>query len=238
MKRLILITNIIALVLIPKLLLASSLEFVDYPTVVYPDEKINVTVKWDGIPDNTGLMLRVQFENWATEEPFCFYKDVLNFTPNGSTTLTLEIPKDIKMAAGCRYVAAFISKEKTWEETYLMVPTRNEVSLGAFLEITSYPKKVMRGEVAQVGLKWTKIPLSKDYKLILQLENWDVSPSILVTMEIPDIKEDGTATGLISVPLELASADKCRFVAAFISRKKGWEDTYCVFKTPKDVTIN
>lgn len=217
---------------------AATIEFVDYPTIVYPGEKAVVTIQWKELPQDSNYFIKVQLENWDIKQGFFIDKDITAFPPNGTTEIVLEIPKEMQRYAGCRFVAAVLSKSKMWAEILAMAETKKEITVGAFLEIKSYPKSIMRGDLVEINLEWNKIPKSSDYKLVVQLENWDVSPSILITTELEDFQSEGEAAVLLTVPKELSQAANCRFTAAFISKIKGRDDTFCIFRTPKDVTLN
>lgn len=217
---------------------AATIEIVNYPTIVYPGEKTDIEIKWFELTPDPNYFIKIQLENWDAKPGFFIGYDIPTFTSNGTTVVTLDIPKEFQATAGCRFVAAVLSKTKFWSDIQAMTATKKEITVGAFLKIESYPKIVLRGELAQINLGWNKIPKSGNYKLVVQLENWDVTPSILVTSELEDFESEGNATVLVSVPKELSQASNCRFTAAFISKIKGWDDTFCVFKSTKDVSIN
>lgn len=216
---------------------AGSVKIADYPTMVRPGEVAEVEVIWDDIPVNKGYMLRVQLENWDVDPGICVVKDVTEFLTRGRSKISLPIPNDIKAVKGARFVAAFISQVKNWDDALCTTFTKKDVTIKALLEILDYPKLVFRGDVVQVKVRWEGIPIDKDYLLHVQLENWDVEPGIVVIGEIDDFQSEGDTTVSLRIPTELDTATGCRFVAAFISRLRGWEDTFYVTFTDKDAEI-
>ncbi|MEW5693853.1 MAG: discoidin domain-containing protein, partial [Candidatus Hydrogenedentota bacterium] len=151
----------------------------------------------------------------------------------------------------CQYLKINFKKRKTewgnslWE-TYLFGQTsqtqsyKTEIekdrSIKPILLILNYPKKIKAGSKIGVEVKWNNAPSQSDYKLLLQLENWDIKPGICFTKDIFSFESNGKQIFTLDIPLNI-QAEKCRILAAFISKEKAWEDVYYMTATIKDVNI-
>ena len=105
------------------------------------------------------------------------------------------------------------------------------------LEISMYPREVGAGTDISVDVEWSNAPSDKDYKLIVQFENWDLSPGVCHVVTVDKFSERGKRTVKVNVPNNTPKIEGYRFVAAFISRSKNWDDTKMVITTEKDVEV-
>jgi len=218
-----------------------SVKVINYPNFVKAGGSADIEVAWDEIPVDKGYKLRVQLENWDVTPGICIIKDVTEFTTKGTAAVSLKIPGDIRATKGLRFVVAFISASQEWKDMLCKTSTKKDVTVKGLLEISSYPKAIIQGEAAKVEVKLENLPkdLSTNYKLLVQLENWDVSPGIVVTGDVDSFESNGTSVVSLDVPADLTvdPVSGCRFVAAFVSRAKGWDDVFYMVTTDKDVAI-
>lgn len=105
------------------------------------------------------------------------------------------------------------------------------------LEISSYPKKIQAGSQAEVEVEWTEAPSNKDYKLVVQLENWDLKPGVCQSINVEGFEPKGKKIVKISVPSDAPRIEGYRLVAAFMSKTKNWDDTKMVVSTPKEIEV-
>lgn len=112
-----------------------------------------------------------------------------------------------------------------------------EDSFAASLTISDYPKQIQPGEVVKFKVSWSDVPVGKDYKLIAQLENKDVEPPIFIIKEILNFKSSDTIYVTLDIPKTITLGSGYKFLAAFISKKKGWDGTLIASSTFKDVEI-
>ena len=219
------------------------INIVDYPQEVMAGEDAQLTLKWSDIPENSKYVLVVQLENWDIKPAVFVRKDIDSYKAQDTKKVTLEIPPGITLnpiKEGFRFVAAFLSGEKDWEETLCVTSTPKDVSLKSKVNIIGFPAVVFPGEKAKVRASWHDIPTDAGYILIVQFENWDAKPPIVNYIEISDFKSSGSRTVEVEIPDEAKSSSFIsgyRFVAAFISAEKGWEDLFAADATSKVISI-
>lgn len=105
------------------------------------------------------------------------------------------------------------------------------------LEFNSYPKQVKAGSTVQVEVEWTRAPSDADYKLLVQLENWDLKPGVCEVVSVDKYEPKGKKVIQVKIPDNAPKVDGYRFVAAFINKMKQWNDAPLVIMTPKDVEV-
>jgi len=217
---------------------AQSITIEDYPCTVEAGKDAKVKVAWDNLCAD-GYKIVVQLENWDTNPPVLIMEEITEFMSCGYSQVSLYVPSDIPGVEGCKFVAACLSRQEEWEEVEAFFSTPQDVSILSEYSfvILDYPKVVKRGEAAHVKVAWNNIPAAGRYKVILQLENWDVEPNILIVEEIKDYKRQDKKEFSIEIPRNIFAAENCRFVLALISNTQGWEDCEAVAATPKDVTV-
>ncbi len=217
----------------------ASVTIIDYPAVVTPCGLAEIKVAWDGVDIDKGYILRLQLENWDIDPGICITKDITEFSTRGTSTISLEIPSDIRPAEELRFIVTFISGTGGWDDVLCMTATSKDVSIKGLLEILDYPKLIFRGESAQVKVEWRGLPegMSKDYRLLVQLENWDIEPGVVITQEIKEFESEGDHVVSLDIPEGLNPVSSCSFVAAFLSRSRGWDDVFYIVRTDKDVEI-
>lgn len=219
------------------------INIVDYPKEVIAGESAQVTLKWNDIPESSKYILIVQLENWDIKPAVFIRRDITSYKTQDEKELTLKIPTGITLnpvKEGFRFVAAFLSREKDWEETLCVTATPKDVSLKSKVNIIGFPAIVFPGEKTKVRVSWHDIPTDAGYILIVQFENWDAKPPIVNYTKISDFKSSGSRTVEVKIPDEAKSSSFIsgyRFVAAFISNEKGWEDLFAADATSKIVTI-
>ena len=104
-----------------------TLRFVEYPSVVRPGESVFVTVEWNNAPPAAEYDLVVQIENLDMLPPVFKASLVENYPASGKKTVIVIIPEDIPRFEGYRFVAAFISKTKGWDDMYAVTNTARNV---------------------------------------------------------------------------------------------------------------
>ena len=238
MKKLLTCLFAVAVALCVSSSYALELSIDKYPTTVESGESADVLVSWKDAPSDKDYKLIVQLENWDTKPGICVVTEKTSFKANGKAVVSLDVPGNTPAASGCRFLAAFLSKTEGWDDALSPVAdTEKDVAVGSMLKITDYPKKVTPGTSAMVKLSWKKIPTKGDYKLIVQLENWDVKPGICYVSETSSFKGKETRVVSIPVPANAKNVQDCRFVAAFVSTTSGWDDVFAMARSDKDVAV-
>ncbi|MDP8217426.1 MAG: hypothetical protein P9M03_01740 [Candidatus Theseobacter exili] len=217
---------------------AMDLSIDKYPTTVESGESADILVSWKDAPSDKEFKLIVQLENWDVKPGICVVTEKTEFRTNGKAVISLDIPGNTPAAADCRFLVAFLSKTEGWDNALApVVSTEKDVMVGSMLRIEDYPKVVKAGTNAMVKLSWKKIPTKGDYKLIVQLENWDVKPGICYVTDLNSFKARESRTITVPVPANAKGVKECRFVAAFISTTTGWDDVFAMGRSNKEVTI-
>ena len=118
----------------------------------------------------------------------------------------------------------------------LVITLTNSIIYAASIYIESYDEECVIGKTAKVEVSWTDI-LPDGYKIILQLENWDVQPAVLLMTSLTEFESSGSRIFKIDIPEDAQSVEDCRFVAAVLSETSDWADVQCVSDTLKNVNI-
>lgn len=217
----------------------AEVTVLEHPTKVSAGETIKVKVSWKNVPTNKDYILRTQLEDWGTKPPVCIFKDTPITTTNGETVVTLAIPKVVAPTDTARFLAAFISKTKDWSDTLVSSGTESNIILSSDFkfEILDFPTSVTKGSTVKVKVLWKGIMAGKDYKLIVQLENWKATPGFAYVATIEDVKSSDERTVDIHIPLNATPAKNCRWLAAFISKTKEWGDAFAVVSTKEEIEV-
>ena len=210
----------------------------DYPKVVEAGKTADVVIAWNNVPVKKGFVLRLQLENWDVQPGICVVEDVESYSSTGSIVLSLKVPENVNGASGCRFIAAFLSKSEGWDNALTVASSEKDVTIESLLMVKNYSRQVIAGENASVTLSWRDIPVDGEYKLVVQLENWDVKPGVCEVKTIDNFKQQEKKVIEVPVSKSIRSVENCRFVAAFISKRKAWDDVYALAATDKDVSIN
>jgi len=226
---------------ISNLVLAADPEVkvLEYPAKAFAGETIKVKVSWNNVPTNKDYVLRTQLEDWEAKPPVCVFKDTSVATANGETVVTLTIPKVIAATNKAKFVAAFISKTKDWSDTLVSNGAENNIILSSDFkfEMVDFPASVTKGSTAKVKVAWKGVTAGKDYKLIVQLENWKAAPGFAYVTTIGDFKTSEEKVVDIQIPSNAAPAKNCRWLAAFISKTKEWGDVFAVVSTKEEIEV-
>lgn len=217
----------------------AEVKVLEYPTKVSAGETIKVKVGWKNVPTNKDYILRTQLEDWEAKPPVCVVKDTSITMINGETIVTLAIPKVVGMTNTAKFVAAFISKTKNWDDVLVSTGTENNVALASDFkfEIVDFPASVTKGSTAKVKVSWKGITAGKDYKLIVQLENWKAAPGFAYVTTIGDFKTSDEKVVDIQIPSDAIPTKNCRWLAAFISKTKDWGDVFAVVSTKEEIEV-
>jgi hypothetical protein len=216
---------------------AASVVIDKYPTSVRAGDKVDVQITWSGVPKDKDYVLRVQLENWDVNPGICVFKDLEKFGESGTEVITLDVPKNTTKGSGCRILAAFLSKSAEWDDVLVVAESQKNINVGSLLAIQDYPKEIQAGQDVTVDVAWEGVPTNENYKLVVQLENWDVKPGIVYLKEVTSFKAKDNQKVTISVPANARGANGCRLIAAFISQTEGWNKVFSIDRTEKDVTI-
>lgn len=221
--------------------MAQSIAVTNYPTSVNIGKNIDLSLTWKDIPLDKGYKMIVQLENWDNPNTQILAVEEIPFEKStDSATISLKIPSNTNIGDikdGFRFIAAVISKEKNWEDTLVSNGTKRDVVVEPILAIKSYPKTVEAGKPAEVEIAWNGAPDKETYKILVQLENWDVKPGIVISKDLTEFEPNGTAKVALDVPLDSKLVKGCRFLVTFLSKTKAWDDVYTLTTTPKDVEI-
>ena len=107
----------------------------------------------------------------------------------------------------------------------------------ASVSIDKYPTSIKAGDSVDVVVRWSDVPTDKGYVLRIQLENWDVSPGVLIMKDIETFSESGAKVITMDIPKKTPKASGCRILAVFLSKIDEWDDVLVVAETPKDISI-
>ncbi len=220
---------------------AASVAITDYPKSFNLGSEVEVGVTWKDIPLDKDYKFVIQLENWDNMADSIVSLQEIPFTKaTDSLTAKINIPSKPNLGGvynGYRFIAAFISKQKGWDDTLCLSISKKDVELLPLISIVDYSKLANVGGKATAKIKWTNGPSKADYKLIVQLENWDINPGLCLFEAIEDFETSGEREITIAIPQDGRKVSGCRFLAAFISKTKEWDDTYTSVSTPKDVNI-
>ena len=104
-------------------------------------------------------------------------------------------------------------------------------------EITEYPKTVNKNSTVKIKVAWNDLKAVSDYKMIVQLENWDLQPGLSYVATLDNVDPQGEQAFDIKIPADAPITGGCRFVAALISKTAEWKDVFIAVNTPKEVEI-
>lgn len=108
----------------------------------------------------------------------------------------------------------------------------------AGVRLVRYPRIVCSGETINVKVSWAGVPLSKDYVVRAQLEDWQTNPPLCIFNDVPITRQGGEATISLAIPATLGETKKARFMAVVLSKSKNWSDTFAVAETEKNIRIS
>lgn len=216
-----------------------EVKVLEYPTKVSAGETVKVKVSWKNIILTKDYILRTQLEDWEAKPPVCAIKDTPISMGNGETVVTIVIPKNAGGTNSAKFVAAFISKTKDWGDTLVSNGTDSNivVSSNFKFEIADFPNSVTKNSTAKVKIVWSGVTVGKDYKLIVQLENWKAAPGFAYVATIGDFKASEERVVDVQIPSDAAPAKNCRWLAAFISKTKDWGDVFAVVSTKEEIEV-
>jgi hypothetical protein len=184
--------------------------------------------------------MRVQLQDSEVVPPVFVFNDFEVDKSGGQMEIPLKIPFTVTASKSAKFVAAFISKAKAWDDVLVTTYTGSIVEIASDFKFTldKYPRLICRGETVKVKVSWKGIRAARnDYKLIVQLENWQLKPGFAYMARIDDFGTEGESEVGIKVPESAPDVRYCRFVAAFISKEKNWQDAYAITATPNEVDI-
>lgn len=219
---------------------AADVNVLEFPKMVAPGEDANVKVSWNDIPTDKDYVIRVQLEDWDAKPPVCSFKDFPVSSPSGEMVAVLPVASNTGGSASAKFVVAALSKLKAWDDCIASNGTDKVVTVNSAFkfDITESPATVNKGSTVKVKLSWKDVKISpSNYKLVVQLENWDAKPGFAYVTTITDFKPAEERIVEIKIPADAHSAKDCRFVAAFISASTDWKDVHAVVSTPKDVEV-
>lgn len=237
MKKLILIMLGLMMGLVSSHCLAATLVIDQYPTNVRGGDVAKVQVTWSDVPIDKDYKLRVQLENWDVNPGVCVFKDIEKFSPNGTAVVEVAVPQNINKGPRSRFLAVFLSKSAEWDDALIVTTTEKNVNLVSLLNIENAPTEVEAGKDVTVEVSWEGVPTDGSYKLIVQLENWDVKPGVVYAKEVAKFQSKESQIVTISVPADVRELSGCRYVAAFISQTEGWNKVFAIDRSEKNVTI-
>ncbi|MDP3981429.1 MAG: LamG domain-containing protein [Chlamydiota bacterium] len=216
-----------------------SIQIINYDASVHAGSQAHIEVVWTDLNPND-YKLVVQLENWNVQPPILHLSESTGFASSGHEVFSLDIPAGSNTSGGCRYVVAALSKTQGWGDVQAAADTPANVevlpALAPSLNIVSYPTVVTAGTSIQVELQWQD--LNPDgYKIVVQLENWNVQPAILYLSEVTGFASSGSQSVTIQIAPDSNTASGCRFVAAVLSQSQGWGDVQAAFDTQANVEV-
>lgn len=218
---------------------ATEIKITEYPLIVKEGQQIKVKVSWKDFPTDKDYLLRCQLEDKESQFPIYIFQNVSILQQTGEMYVTLSIPSTVMATKTARFVAAFISNTKGWDDTLIAAETEGNIEIISDFKfvIVEYPTLVNKGSVAKIKVAWANVKASKNYKLVVQLENWAEKPGFAYVTEIENFKSADEMVIEVKIPPQAKPSKNCRFVAAFISKKKFWDDVFAVTSTPNEVEI-
>lgn len=219
--------------------LGTEISILEYPKIVSQGQQAKIKVAWKDFPTEKDYILRCQLEDQDSAFPIYIFQDVSILKQTGEMSVTLSVPPTTTSTKTAKFIAAFISKTKGWEETLTAAETAKDIEIMSDFKfaILEYPTLVNKGSVVKVRISWANVMAGKDYKLIVQLENWGEKPGFAYVTNIENFKPTDEMVVTIKVPPEARLSKNCRFVAAFVSKKRLWSDVFAVVSTPNEVEI-
>mgnify|MGYP003394035261 CR=1 FL=1 len=228
-----------AILLVSGLAAAAEVNIVDFPKSVAPGESVKVKISWNDIPTDKDYVLRLQLEDWDAKPPVCSFKDFPLTSASGETVMSLPVEKKSGGTSSAKFVIAALSKLKAWDDCVASNGTDKVVTVDSKLkfEIAEYPKTVNKNSTVKVKVAWNDVKAGNGYKLIVQLENWDLQPGIAYVATLDNVNPQGEQAFDIKIPADAPTTGGCRFVAALISKTAEWKNVFIAANTPKEVEI-
>lgn len=219
--------------------LCAEINILEYPRIVSQGQQVKLKVEWKNFPTEKDYILRCQLEDQDSAFPIYIFQDVSVSQQKGEMSVVLSVPSTITATKTAKFVAAFISNTKGWDDTLTAAETEKNIEIISDFKfvILEYPTLVNKGSVAKVKVAWANVKVSKNYKLIVQLENWAEKPGFAYVTEIENFKSTDEMVIEVKIPPQAKPSKNCRFVAAFISKRKFWNDVFAVISTPNEVEI-
>ncbi|MDP8217784.1 MAG: hypothetical protein P9M03_03550 [Candidatus Theseobacter exili] len=215
-----------------------KIKIMRYPRSLTPGETAYVEVYWSNVENDGNYKLIVQLENWDIKPGICYISEETNYKKSDRKRFAIKIPKNAIPSSECRFLATFLSKSSGWKDVLGPVEsTPKNVTIRSLLKIDIYPRVVIAGSKPRIKVSWNSFPNKDNYKLLVQLENWSVKPGICYKREIQKFNDAGTGVVVLRVPSNAKAISNCRFVAAFLSKTRGWDDSLSTVRTEKDVAI-
>jgi hypothetical protein len=219
---------------------ATEVSVLEFPKMVAPGENVDVKISWTDIPMDKDYVIRVQLEDWEAKPPVCAFKDFSISQPSGEMVASLPVASNIGGTTTAKFVVAALSKAKNWDDCIASNSTDKVITVNSAFkfDIVESPATISKGSSAKLKVSWKDVKISpSNYKLIVQIENWDAKPGFAYVATITGFKPTEDRIVEIKIPADAPSAKNCRFVAAFISVATDWKDVYAVVATPKDIEV-
>ncbi|MDD5423908.1 MAG: hypothetical protein PHR74_01345 [Candidatus Omnitrophica bacterium] len=219
---------------------ATEVSVLEYPKMVAPGENVNVKVSWNDVPLDKDYVIRVQLEDWDAKPPVCSFKDFTIDQASGEMVASLPVASNVGGTTSGKFVVAALSKSKAWDDCIASIGTDKVITVNSAFkfDIAESPVAVNKGSAARVKVSWKDVKISpSNYKLVVQIENWEAKPGFAYVTTITDFKPAEERVVEIKIPADAPSAKNCRFVAAFISVATDWKDVYAVVATLKDIEV-
>ncbi len=217
----------------------TEIKILEYPNTVSQAQQVKVKIAWKDFPVESHYILRCQLEEQDSPSPIFIFQDVSVLQSKGEMSVTLPIPPTITSTKTAKFIAAFISETKGWDDTLAIAETDKNIAIISDFKfaILEYPTLVNKSSVVKIKIAWANVTIGKDYKLVVQLENWGEKPGFAYVTNIENFKPTDEVIVEVKVPAGARPSKNCRFVAAFISKKKLWKDVFAVVSTPSEVEI-
>lgn len=122
---------------------------------------------------------------------------------------------------------------------FLIMITLNVSSVGycAMARIIDYPKDIMPGQTVTFKVSWHGIPLDKNLKIVVQLENLKMSPEVRIRKDIYDFRSKETIEVDLDIPKTIPLGSGYKFIVAFIPQDENWDDAFLVSTTLSNVKL-
>ena len=216
-----------------------EIEILSYDPVVNAEGQAQAEIRWSNLRPE-GYKILVQIDNWNVTPAILHMTEITGFAANGTGTVTLDIGANTNTSGGCQYVAAVLSETEGWSDVQCAFNTPADVQVlppaEPEIEILSYDPVVNAGGQAQVEIRWNNL-IPEGYKILVQIDNWNVTPAILHMTEITGFEANGTRTVTLDIGADTNTSGGCQYVAAVLSETEGWSDVQCAFNTPADVQV-
>ena len=216
-----------------------SISINSFDGFVQVGQQANIDIQWSDL-DTNGYKIVVQLEDWSVSPAILHLSEITAFSPNGSRSVSLNIPSDSNTSNTCRYVVAVLSNSAGWGDVQCTADTASTITVSPVLnpaiQIISYDTTVTAGGQANVDIQWNDL-VPSGYKIVVQLENWNVSPAILHLTNITGFSQSGSQTVAVNVAADSNTSTGCRYVAAVLSETRDWGDVQCAHDTSANVEV-